>query len=178
VRLLLPVALVASLLVGCDQGGASRLVISGDGELNEGVSAGIRMKPGERFLMGMMPVCPTGPGVEVTSVETTGDVEVTGFDLRENPFVHGAEMVGSVRATLEEYGLDRPTVEPLTEPCGDEDQFYELIVEMRAGDTDTGASGYRVNYSSGSENGTLVVEYGVYACVDFSIERCVDLRPS
>lgn len=116
-------ALVAALLFGCsceDEGDTengdeqSRLVIAGDGELNEDISMTIRLRPQERNLIGSMPVCPIGPGaVKITDVATTGGVEVTGFDLRENPFVHGGEMIGSARGTLEENGLDRATVEEL-----------------------------------------------------------------
>ena len=61
-------------------------------------------------------------------------------------------------------------------PCGGEEEFYELIVEMRAGERDTGASGYRVSYSSSDDEGPLDVEYGVYACVDLSTEACEYFR--
>ena len=121
--------------------------------------------------MGGIPVCPEDAPVVVTSVDAEG-VEVTGYSLRPNPFTDGGEMVLSARGTLEENDLVRDDGAELDKLCGDEDEFYELIVELRAGDHDGLAEGYEIKYDGGS----LSVPYSLNTCVDLSTTAC-ELAP-
>ena len=168
------VAALALLLVACNDGeGGGELRIGGSGKLNEGVALTFTVPAHNTFVVGSMPVCPDGGPVTVTGVSTYGgdDIEVTGYALRRNPFLTQENMIGEAHGTLEDNGLERAEDLVLDDECGKTGtgDIYELLVELKAADTDQAAEGYVVAWG---EDRDLEVPYGLTVCVDHTLEGC------
>jgi hypothetical protein len=163
------------LLVACSDGenGGGALRISGSGKLNDGVALAFEVPAHSTFVVGSMPVCPDGGPVTVTGVSTYGgdDIEVTGYALRRNPFLTQEMMLGEAHGTLEDNGLERAEDLVLDDQCGEAGtgDLYELVVELKAADTDQAAEGYLVAW--GDDRG-LKVPYALTVCVDHNLEDC------
>jgi hypothetical protein len=171
-------ALVLALMVvlgACIEGGEGGgvLRIGGSGELNEGVALGFKVPAHGTFVVGSMPVCPDGGPVTVTGVSTYGgdDIEVTGYALRRNPFLVEEMMLGEALGALEDNDLERAEDLVLDDECGGPDtgDTYELVVELKAAETDQAAEGYVVSWG---DDRNLEVPYGLTICVDHALEEC------
>jgi hypothetical protein len=115
--------------------------------------------------------------VTVDAVRTLdGDLQVTGFAIRDNRFETNGTMIGNATGTLASNGLhDDPNFQ-ITERCDAPEsnhQFgYELIIELRADDHDTSTTGFAIEYHGDHNAGTLKDRLGIYSCVDRTIALC------
>lgn len=150
-------AALTLLCAGCGLGDAHNLEIGG-GPIND-VSQTIHSTAHQPHLVGAMPICPQkGTTARVTTVgPLNGDLRVTGFAVRRNPFLSGGEMIGDAVGTLEANGLDRRGGALLSVPCGPGGRIYELIVEIDPGARATAADGFVVTYRSGRRTGHLEI---------------------
>lgn len=169
------VLVLALLLVSCngEEEGRGVLSIGASGHLNEGVALTFEVPANSPFLVGSMPVCPKGGQVTVTGVSTYGgdDIEVTGYALRRNPFLTEQPMLGEAHGTLEDNDLERADDLVLDDECGKEGtgDIYELVVELKAAETDQAAEGYLISWGDDKD---LKMPYGLTVCVDHTLEDC------
>lgn len=174
IRIAALAAALALLLVACNDGEVGgELRIGGSGKLNEGVALTFKVPAHNTFLVGSMPVCPDGGPVTVTGVSTYGgdDIEVTGYALRRNPFLTQEMMLGEAHGTLEDNDLERAADLVLDDQCGEDGtgDIYELVVELKAADTDQAAEGYLISWGDDKD---LKMPYGLTVCVDHTLEDC------
>ncbi|MEO6822921.1 MAG: hypothetical protein ABI468_11040, partial [Candidatus Nanopelagicales bacterium] len=121
------------------------------------------------WLIGGFPVCLDRPGdVHVTGVVAEdGNVQVVGYGLRPNPTRTGGTMVGTWPTDVTPPDPIRTQEkEALTYVCGTaSDDFYELVVTVRAGTVTTHTDGFIAHFESGGVAGELVMPHGVTLCV-------------
>ena len=150
------------------------------GPLLPGLGEAIRVEQNSPWLLGSIPICPKGAApVVVTAVKAEGDLRVSGFTVRKNPYLSGQTMLADARGNLEANGLTPTPDARLNVPCdGPKGKFYELVLELTSSDTETSATGYRIEYTSDGASGVLEVPYETHSCSSFTSKVCSDLKPS
>ena len=169
-------ALCGVLLGACDTGesdgtqappgGRPQLVVPGT---PSEIEVQMPTKAQQSYVHGSFPVCLDEPGeVEVTSVWFhSGDMQVTDWAVRPIPEADEdgtAHFAGDWRgATLESRGIENAEV--LTRTCDGSDKPYEVILELRAGESSTHGDRAIVQYASGGREGRLALTERVVLCV-------------
>jgi hypothetical protein len=133
------------------------------GPVNE-VTVQLPAKQHQSWVHGSYNMCLDEPGeVEVTSVEfESGSAEITRWALRPGP-EEGEEFAGDVRGTLATRGIENTEV--LTRVCDGQRSFYELVLQLRAGESSTEGDGVVVEYTSDGRDGSLALPDRVVLCV-------------
>jgi len=129
------------------------------------------------WLIGSLAVCLSAPGtLRVTKVASGagGDVAITAYGLRPNPFPAGGEMVGSwpTDVPLEPTAVLSSSL-PLTSQCsGPQAQVYELVVTVTAGTTSSYTPSIDVTYQGEAGTGVLTLDHGIRLCLDAAVPEC------
>jgi hypothetical protein len=175
------VALLLALSASCDgsQGDATapppgdraELVIPGP-PVGGGVTVQLPAKKEQSYVHGSFPVCLDKPGeVKVTSVEfKSGKAKITGWALRPTP---ESEFAGDrPGATLASRHIENTDV--LTRVCDNQGNSYELVLQLRAGTSNTDGDGVVVRYTSDGDEGSLELPDRVVLCVQPGGPPCLD----
>jgi hypothetical protein len=129
------------------------------------VAVQISAREHQSFVHGSYTVCLDRPGeVEVSSVEfESGSLEVTGWALRPTPGP-GEDLAGDWRgATLASRGIEHTEV--LTRVCDGQRSSYELVLQLRSGESSSEGDGIVVHYTSEGREGSLTLSDRVVLCV-------------
>jgi hypothetical protein len=175
------VALLLALSASCDggrgdatsppSGDQAQLVIPGPPS-DGGVTVQLPAKQGQSYVHGSFPVCLDKPGeVKVTSVEfKSGKAEITGWALRPTP---DSEFAGDrPGATLASRHIENTDV--LTRVCDNRGNSYELVLQLRAGTSNTDGDGVVVRYTSDGDEGSLELPDRIVLCVQHGGPPCLD----
>jgi hypothetical protein len=107
------------------------------------------------------------PGsVKVADVHASGgDVTVSGFALRPNPFLTGGQMIGSMTGTLAHAGLT-PGPAAVTQVCDPAaGAVDELVVQLHNdGITAARSDGLTVTYDADGQTHVLQIPHGFVQC--------------
>ena len=127
--------------------------------------------------IGSIPVCLSAPGtLRVTKVASGkgGDVTISGYGLRYNPYPAGLEMVGSWPTDLPlapEPVLNASL--PLTAQCStSESSSYELVVTVVAGSKSTYTRSLDITWEGEGGTGVLTFDHGIRVCTDAVVPEC------
>ena len=173
-RIVLGVALLLALVTACDSGdredatqppSGGRPQLEVPGSPSGGVVVQLPAKKHQSWIHGSYTVCLDEPGeVEVTSVEfKSGNLELAQWALRPNPGTEGKNFAGDVPGVLATHGIENTEV--LTRVCDDQGNSYELVLQLRSGESSTEGDGIIVQYTSDGANGTLALADHVVMCV-------------
>jgi hypothetical protein len=147
-------------------GGRPRLVLPGT---PANVTVQLPAKARQLYVHGSGIVCLDGPGeVKVTSVGfQSGALEVTGWAVRPlpEPDQNGTTYLAGDRpgATLKSRGIENTEV--LTRSCEGPLKPYEVVLQLRAGESSTQGEQVIVEYTSDGREGTVAVPERVVLCV-------------
>lgn len=134
-------------------------------------------KPGESFVHGAHPICLDEPGqIDVTSIEfVSGDLKITDWAVKPGPTPDSegrTELVGDYRSeTLESLGIEQ--TQPLTRVCDGQSNFYEVALQLRAGESSTHGDDVVVRYTSDGREGSLELPERVVLCVRPDHPTCI-----
>lgn len=180
---LLGVGLLSATLTACGgadestqapSGGRPQLVIPGTPSR---VQTQLPAKPRQPYVHGSYPVCLDEPGqVDVTSIVfQSGDLEISTWAVRPGPMPDSdgnTELAGDWRgATLGSRGIEN--TEQLTRVCDDQRNFYEVVLQLRAGESSTQGDRVIVRYTSDGREGSLVLPERVVMCVKPDLPKCM-----
>jgi hypothetical protein len=177
------VAALLVLVTGCERsqgdatsppsGDQAQLVTPGP-PTDGGATVQLPAKKGQSYVHGSFTVCLDKPGeVKATAVEfKSGKLEVTGWALRPTPGP-GEEFAGDrPGATLASRGIENTEV--LTRVCDNRGHSYELVLQLRAGTSNTDGDGVVVRYSSDGDEGSLELPDRIVLCVQPGGPPCLD----
>jgi hypothetical protein len=165
-RYLIALPVAALVAAGCSDSAVAHL---GQPAGTHWTGDSLQVNEHRDWLIGSMVVCLDRAGsvtVTVTGVTAYGgDVAVTGFALRPNPFPAGGQMLGSAVDGFAAEGL-HPGPATVTVVCdsapgaGD-----ELVVQLHSdGQATTKAQGLAVAYTSEGQPGELKIPLGLVLC--------------
>jgi hypothetical protein len=158
-------AIVMISATGCFGGGA-QLVLTSE-EVNE-VSVQLPAKPQQSWVHGSYPLCLDEPGkVRVTDVRfQEGDLDIVDWAMQHAPVPDedGKRMfAGDLPGTFESRGIEDVGVLELE--CDGQYSYYELVLELKAGETSSEGDGVIVRYISDGEQGAVAIPEQVVMCV-------------
>jgi hypothetical protein len=176
--------LLSSTLTSCDGGeddgsqapggGRPQLVFSGTPSQ---VETQLPARRRESLVHGSYTVCLDEPGkVDVTAVEfESGDLEITKWAVQPGPVPDAdgrSEFAGDRRnATLQSRGIE--DTELLTRVCDGKRNFYEVVLQLRAGRSSTQGDRVIVRYTSDGREGSLELPERVVVCVKPERPSCM-----
>jgi hypothetical protein len=141
-----------------------RLIVPAPSQLVEQV---LQVGVGPKIIAGDMFFCLDRPGsITVDDVEPVGDLRMTAYAIRANPFLTGGNMAGTQKGTLHANHIEN-NPGPLTTVCSQNSgQGYELVTELNISDRTTSASGFRIRYHAepGGSASMLVIRLGITYC--------------
>ena len=141
------------------------------------VTTQLPAKQRQSYVHGSYPVCLDEPGqVDVTAVEfESGDLEITKWAVQPGPVPDAegrTEFAGDWRdATLQSRGIK--DTELLTRVCDDQGNFYEVVLQLRAGQSSTQGDRVIVRYTSDGRQGSLELPERVVMCVKPDLPSCM-----
>ncbi len=86
-------------------------------------------------------------------------------------------MIGDAQGDLSENGLTASPGIELTTPCNRTGRFYELVLDIAAGNKDTKSSGFVIQYTVGKSQSKLFVPFETHSCAARTSDVCQGLPP-